>query len=105
MHQAEIKIHLHCYEYGRGKQTELNQYCEEVIYYPRNKSLKYFLRLPYIVSSGINKSLIGNLSKDNFPILLEGIHCTYYLYHNQLKDRKVVVRLHNVEFEYYHHLS
>ena len=105
LHQAGIKIHLHCFEYGRGQQTELNQYCEEVIYYSRNKSLKYFLRLPYIVSSRINKSLINNLSKDSFPILMEGIHCTYYLYHNQLKNRKVGVRLHNVEYEYYQQLS
>lgn len=36
--------------------------------------------------------------------MLEGIHCTYYLAKNQLIDRKVIVRLHNVEFEYYNHL-
>lgn len=49
--------------------------------------------------------LIENLSKDNFPVLLEGIHCTYYLYNEQLHNRKVLVRLHNVEFEYYHQLA
>ena len=35
MHKLGIKIHLHCFEYGRGQQPELQQYCEEVIYYHR----------------------------------------------------------------------
>jgi glycosyltransferase involved in cell wall biosynthesis len=63
------------------------------------------LRLPYIVSSRINPELLKNLSKDTYPILLEGIHCTYYLYHGDLSNRKVLVRLHNVEYEYYRQLA
>ena len=106
LHQLGVKIHLHCFEYGRGQQPELNKYCEEVSYYQRNKSLKGFLlRLPYIVSSRINPQLIKNILKDNYPVLLEGIHCTYYLFNGQLKNRKVLVRLHNVEFAYYQQLA
>jgi hypothetical protein len=63
------------------------------------------LRLPYIVSSRINPELLKNLSKDTYPVLLEGIHCTYYLYHGDLSNRKVLVRLHNVEYEYYCQLA
>ncbi|MDP4285384.1 MAG: glycosyltransferase family 4 protein [Bacteroidota bacterium] len=106
LHQLGVKIHLHCFEYGRGEQPELNQYCEEVNYYKRNKSLKGILsRLPYIVSSRISSQLIKNILKDNYPVLLEGIHCTYCLYNGDFKNRKVLVRLHNVEFEYYHQLA
>jgi hypothetical protein len=106
LHKSGVKIHLHCFEYGRGEQPVLNQYCEEVNYYQRNKSLKgILLRLPYIVSSRINSQLIKNLLKDNYPVLLEGIHCTYYLYNGELKNKNVLVRLHNVEFEYYHQLA
>ncbi len=106
MHEEGIKIHLHCFEYGRGEQLALNQYCEEVFYYKRKKLFPATkLRLPYIVSSRINSFLIKNLLKDNYPVLLEGIHCTYYLYNGQLKGRKVLVRLHNVEFEYYNQLA
>lgn len=105
LHKLGIKIHLHCFEYGRGQQPQLNQYCEEVIYYKRNSSLKNFLRLPFIVSSRINEQLIQNLLKDKYSVLLEGIHCTYYLYNNQLQNRKVIVRLHNVEYEYYQQLA
>ena len=97
---------MHCFEYGRGEQPELNQYCEEVLYYRRKKFFRSIgLRLPYVVSSRINPILIKNLLKDNFPVLLEGIHCTYYLHNGALNGRKVLVRLHNVEFEYYDQLA
>ena len=106
MHQLGVKIHLHCFEYGRGEQPELNKYCEEVHYYQREKLIQGIpLRLPYIVSSRINPLLIKNILKDNYPVLLEGIHCTYYLYHGELNNRKVLVRLHNVEYEYYNQLA
>jgi hypothetical protein len=106
LHQLGIKIHLHCFEYGRGEQPQLNEYCEEVHYYHRNKGWYFFdLWLPYIVTSRINLRLIKNLLKDNYPILLEGIHCTYYLFHGELNHRKMLVRLHNVEYEYYHQLA
>jgi hypothetical protein len=57
------------------------------------------------VSSRANEELIINLEKDNHPILLEGIHCTYFLQLGSLKDRKVIVRLHNVECNYYRQLA
>lgn len=100
-----IKIHLHCFEYGRGEQTELNKYCVEVNYYNRNQGHKGFSNcVPYIVASRANNQLIENLQKDNYPVLLEGIHCTWPLYANKLQNRKVLLRLHNVEHEYYRHL-
>jgi hypothetical protein len=106
LHQLGVKIHLHCFEYGRGEQPELNKYCAEVDYYQREKLVQGIpLRLPYIVSSRINPALINNILKDNYPVLLEGIHCSYYLYHGELNQRKVLVRLHNVEYEYYKQLA
>jgi len=106
LNKLGVKINLHCFEYGRGEQPQLNQYCEEVHYYQREKLVQGIpLRLPYIVSSRINPALIKNLLKDNYPVLLEGIHCTYYLYHGELNGHKVLVRLHNVEYEYYKQLA
>ncbi len=104
--ESGVLIHLHCFEYGRGKQPELNKYCESVTYYTRNTTLKSLsFSLPYIVKSRADPSLLNNLLKDDSPILLEGIHCTYFLFQKQLKNRKVVVRLHNVEYEYYIELA
>jgi hypothetical protein len=106
LHKLGIKIHLHCFEYGRGQQDELKKYCENIFYYKRNTLMNgTLLKIPYIVSSRISSKLLKNLLKDEYPILLEGIHCTYYLYHGELNSRKVLVRLHNVEFEYYRQLA
>jgi glycosyltransferase involved in cell wall biosynthesis len=106
IHQMGIKIYLHCFSSGRQPQEELNKYCETVIYYNRKKGLADFsLKLPFIVKSRANDALIANLKKDNYPVLLEGIHCTYYLHTGELNNRKVIVRLHNTEFIYYKQLA
>ncbi|MBP6286852.1 MAG: glycosyltransferase [Ferruginibacter sp.] len=106
LHAQGVNIHLHCFTQGRPPQEELNKYCASVHYYQRDKSWKRFsFRLPFIVTSRKNGSLIANLKKDNHPVLLEGIHCTYYLHNGQLGNRKIIVRLHNAEFEYYKQLA
>lgn len=100
-----IKIHLHCFDYGRGNQPILNQYCNEVQYYKRKIGWSGFsFQYPYIVSSRINDELIDRLAKDNYPILLEGVHCTWLLNDARFSTRKLFVRLHNVEHIYYHFL-
>jgi len=106
LQQAGIKIHLHCFTKDRKPQEELNKYCETVHYYQRKSSTSSFsFSLPLIVKSRISEELISNLQKDNYPVLLEGIHCTYYLKTGQLGNRKVIVRLHNAEFAYYKQLA
>lgn len=100
-----IAIFLHCYDYGRGRQPELNKYCSEVHYYTRQEGHKGFsASKPYIVASRANDELTNNLLRDNHPILAEGIHCTYFLDDERFSNRKIFLRLHNVEHEYYHQL-
>jgi hypothetical protein len=100
-----VKIHLHCFEYGRGQQPALNEYCTEVRYYQRHEGHKGFShKLPYIVCSRSNQELLGRLLQDDYPILLEGIHCTYLVNDERFGDRRVVLRLHNVEYQYYRQL-
>ena len=102
--EAGIKIHLHCFYTERSEADILNKYCVSVNYYKRKK-FAFSLRLPYIVNSRRSKKLLQNLKKDNYPILLEGIHCTYELFKSNLTNRNVFVRLHNVEFLYYLSIS
>lgn len=103
--QQGIKIHLHCFNYGRGKQPVLNEYCENVYYYKRAEGFKGFsLKLPYIVASRKNEALLNRLANDDYPVLMEGVHCTYVLNDSRFKNRKCFVRLHNVEHIYYKHL-
>ena len=105
LHEAGVRIHLHCFEYGRGEQPELNNYCADVNYYSRREGHKGFShRLPYIVCSRSNPALLENLLKDDHPILLEGVHCTYLLNDPRFDERKIVLRLHNVEYQYYRQL-
>lgn len=105
LHQLGIKIHLHCFEYGRGEPVALNDYCEKVYYYHRNEGHKGFShKLPYIVCSRSANELRENLLKDDYPILMEGIHCTYLICDGRFAERKIILRLHNVEHEYYHQL-
>ena len=101
-----IKIHLHCFTNKREPQQELNKYCVEVNYYPRKtKRSGFSFQLPFIVSSRTSDDLSARLQQDNYPVLMEGIHCTYLLHAGKLQNRKVCVRLHNVEFEYYRQLA
>lgn len=100
-----VQIHLHCFEYGRGGQPELNKYCISVDYYERNLGHKGVSNtLPYIVSSRKNEQLLQILLKDDHPIFMEGVHCTYLLMDDRFKNRKCFVRIHNVEYQYYHDL-
>jgi hypothetical protein len=62
------------------------------------------MKLPYIVSSRINRNLYKRLSADQHTILLEGTHCTYLLYKNLFPLRKIIFRLHNIEHIYYDQL-
>ncbi len=106
LHEAGICIYLHCFEYGRGRQPELNKYCEEVYYYSRNEGHKGFsIKIPYIVCSRFNKELRQNLLKDDYPILLEGIHSSYLSGDPNFANRKIMLRLFNVEYLYYRQLA
>lgn len=96
-----VKVHLHCFEYGRGEQEALN-FCHEVHYYKRDTSLwRQFSRKPYIVASRCSEQLVKELLKDDYPILCEGIHTAALLEEERLRGRAIYVRMHNVEHDYY----
>ena len=104
--KAGVKIHLHCYTYGREEAKELEQWCEEVYYYPREVGLRHQLeRRPYIVASRCSEALLQRLRQDNYPILLEGLHCCLLLEQLAGEGRQLIVRAHNVEHDYYDSLA
>lgn len=105
LHQIGIKIKLHCFVNKRPEQDELKKYCISVNYFKRKKFSALSLSLPFIVNSRRDNALLKNLTADNYPILMEGIHCSYYLQHPQLKARHLFLRLHNVECKYYEQLA
>ncbi len=106
LHQLDVQITLHCFEYGRAEAKELEKYCKTIYYYKRKTNpIQQLSTLPYIVKSRNSMDLLQNLQKDSAPILFEGLHCCYFLNHPSLANRQKMVRMHNIEWEYYEHLA
>ncbi len=99
-------IHLHCFEYGRGKPLGLEKYCKSVNYMSRKTGFWSILSFtPYIIRSRRSKTLLREIAQDDFPVIFEGLHCCYYLDNKLLSDKIKIVRTHNIEHQYYKHLA
>lgn len=106
LHRAGVKIHLHCFTYGRGHSDILNSLCTSVNYYNRDQSVNSVLSiLPYTVITRNSEQLLENLTKDNHPIFFDGIHTARLLDHPFLTARRKYVRVHNIEQSYYASLA
>lgn len=104
--EAGVQIHLHCFEYGRSRPKELEGLCAEIHYYPRLTGVRGLsTSIPYIVKSRAHPQLLENLQKNDYPILMEGMHCSYFLHSGQLDPKRCFVRLPNVEHAYYQKLA
>jgi hypothetical protein len=102
LHSIGKKIILHYFNYKENRNAAgLEPFCEEINVYKRSVFLKSLLTLkPHIVASRIEPELIHRLNRDNYPVLLEGIHCSGIIPHLN-SNKKIVVRMHNNEAEYY----
>lgn len=106
LHKQGIKIILHCFQYDRLAAKELNLYCDKVFYYKRKMNPLLLLhKKPFIVAGRQSSDLLSRLKADNHPILLEGLHCCAVLEESALSARKIFVRTHNVEHDYYNGLA
>jgi hypothetical protein len=64
--------------------------------------MKYFLSsIPYIINTRSHKSLLKKFLDDPYPVLFEGIHTTSLASHPDLSEKKMILRAHNIEHEYY----
>src|SRR5687768_10184186 len=67
--KSGIKIHLHCFSYGREPSPELEELCEKVYYYERKTGLlSNFSALPYTVRSRQSRELEKNLLSNDHPV-------------------------------------
>lgn len=100
-----VSVILHAFTYDGRQQEDLTSICEEVHFYEREKSfLDQFSLLPFIVKSRHNESLLSRLLEDDYPIVFEGLHSTFFIQHPKLKYRSKFLRMHNIESDYYFHL-
>ena len=106
LHTHGVKVHLHCFEYGRAEALSLESICEKVYYYKRNMSKSLLLNtLPFVVVTRSSEKLMENLLRDTYPILFEGLHSCFHLNDDRLMGRIKIVRTHNIEHEYYKNLE
>ena len=105
--KAGVKIHLHAFDYGKGKRSEeLEQLCYSVNYYPRRTGLLSALsNKPYITGSRKSEALVLELLKDDYPILFEGLHSCYHISDKRLANRFKIFRETNIEHRYYGYLA
>lgn len=100
------RVHLHCFEYGRGRSADLESFCASVHYYRRHTGKHQLLSaLPYVVVSRRSELLMERLLMDDHPILFEGLHSCHALGDPRLHGRRRLVRAHNVEHDYYSALA
>jgi len=106
LNTLNVKVILHCYEYGRARASELETICEKVFYYPRSTNVfNQFSILPYTVKSRLSKPLIAQLINDNHPIILEVLHTCWLMDVPELKGRNFIYRHSNIEHDYYKGLA
>ncbi len=104
--QAEgIKVNIHVFSHNRENDHpgDLFRYVEELFVYPkRTLSRTLPRRYPHLVSAHNHNGLLDRLLMDDLPLLFAGFGSTYFLSHPAFEARVKLVRLHRIEWEYYH---
>ncbi len=103
LHQLGVKINLHCFVDEIPQETStLKRLTEKCYFYKRNKSMGNLLSAkPFSVASRRHKMLLKNLNRDKADILFEGLQSTSVLCVKNFTDRRLYLRLHNLENNYY----
>jgi hypothetical protein len=106
LHSQGVKVHLHCFTYGRPPAPELEPLCEETTYYRRRTGLwSNFSLLPYTVRSRRSALLKKNLLKNDYPILFEVLHTCFLMKDAGFARRKKIYRHSNIEHTYYYEIA
>lgn len=103
LHKLGFEIYLHCFTDGKTKVSpELSSITKKVWLYRKNRNpLFLFSKIPFAVKSRFHPDLIKNIESVDAPILFEGLQTTQLLQEMNLGERKLFLRLHNIESEYY----
>ena len=107
LYEQGCRVYLHCFYSNRIPDPKLERYCQKVYYYQRRPFIVSMLSVsvPFVVSSRYSKKLIKNLSKNNYPVLFDGLQSSFISKKHELKKRRKYLRLHNVESNYMKQLS
>ncbi|RTY92345.1 hypothetical protein [Flavobacterium sp. GT3R68] len=107
LHELGVEIYLHCFVSNIPKQfPELEAITTKVYFYKTlvNPFL-IFDKKPLSVATRNNEQLLANLKKSAAPILFEGLKTSYLVNADQLENHTKVLRLHNIEHNYFGGIS
>ena len=71
LHEAGVQIHLHCFDYGRGNQPELEKYCNNELSKQGLEELKSILKLLNSAEASAKHNFSLN-KEDNIKKAVEG---------------------------------
>ncbi|MBP7172454.1 MAG: hypothetical protein KBA33_00100 [Cloacibacterium sp.] len=107
LHQLGYHIYLHCFVKKIPKNTNaLQGITSDIFFYKTQFKPSHFMSsLPFSVEARNDKKLLHNLTKNKAPILFEAMKTTKVILEESLKNRIKIVRMHNIESNYYLGLS
>lgn len=107
LHALGFEIYLHCFYEDRNQvSTELKAITKNVFLYKKNRNPLFLLSaIPLSVTSRFHKDLIKNIESIEGPILFEGLQTTMIINKTKLVNRKLFLRLHNLESNFYAGMS
>lgn len=103
LHKAGFTIYLHCFaDKIPQAHPELDAITEEVHFYKiSHNPVHLFSALPFSVVSRSDGKLLDNLLKVKAPIFFESLKTTYLARHKKLEGYTKILRLHNIEQDYF----
>ena len=107
LHQLGFEIYLHCFYEDRNEVSdELKAITKAVFLYKKNRNpLFLFSAIPLSVISRFHNDLVRNIESIEAPILFEGLQTTMIINKVKLGTRKLFLRLHNLESNFYAGMS
>jgi len=105
LHALGFEIYLHCFvDHKIEPDAHLESLTKQVHFYRRKKKQSGYKLLsiyPFAVYSRYRKELYSNIQKVEAPVLFEGQQTSFLAKKHDLKDRKLLLRLHNLEANYF----
>lgn len=107
LQELGFKIHLHCFVSKIPTSSEeLQAVCEAIFFYKiAVNPILLLSKIPFSVLSRNNKELLKNISKTQAPVLFESLKTTFLVHSDQLKNHYKILRLHNIEQDYFNGIS
>ncbi len=107
LYDLGFEIYLHCFYDERNQVSEeLKAITKSVFLYKKNRNPMFLLSpIPLSITSRFHQELAHNIDLVEAPILFEGLQTTMIMNKAELGNRKLFLRLHNLESNFYAGMS